>query len=173
MPSVAFLIKFEPTGILPSFPARASMPGMPTLITRRRYPERQDCWHIYYGDVHAGTIAMRTGNPHDTDPWEWSCGFYPGSMPGEIQSGTSATFDEARAEFESAWKIFLSTRTEADFQEWRDQRDWTAWKYAMRDGGRKLPTYFPSGRSKCFCGAELTIASIPGHVRLAHGLEMA
>ena len=65
---------------------------MPAL-TRRRSADRPDCWHIYYGDVHAGTIAMRAGNPHDTDRWEWSCGFYPGSRPGEIQSGTSATFE--------------------------------------------------------------------------------
>jgi hypothetical protein len=43
----------------------------------RRYPERPDCWHVYYGDVHVGTIARRTGNPHDTDPWAWRCGFYP------------------------------------------------------------------------------------------------
>jgi hypothetical protein len=34
---------------------------MPAL-TRRRYPERQDCWHVYYGDVHAGTIAIRTAS---------------------------------------------------------------------------------------------------------------
>jgi hypothetical protein len=54
---------------------------MPEL-TRRRYPERQDCWHIYYGDVHAGTVAMRVGNPYDTDQWEWICGFYPGMEPG-------------------------------------------------------------------------------------------
>jgi hypothetical protein len=44
----------------------------------------------------ASTVPM---NPHDTDQGEWSCGFYPGSRPGEIQSGTSATFDDARAEF--------------------------------------------------------------------------
>jgi hypothetical protein len=31
---------------------------MPALI-RRRYPERLDCWHIYYRDVHVGTIARR------------------------------------------------------------------------------------------------------------------
>ncbi len=40
-------------------------------------------------------------------------------------SGTAASFEEARAEFEAAWRMFLSNRTEADFQEWRDQRDWT------------------------------------------------
>jgi hypothetical protein len=66
------------------------MAPMPAL-TRRRSADRQDCWHIYYdGDIHAGTIAKRVGNPHDTDPWEWVCGFYPGSKPGEIQSGTAS-----------------------------------------------------------------------------------
>ena len=29
---------------------------------RRRYPEaRSECWHLYYGDVHAGTLKKRTG----------------------------------------------------------------------------------------------------------------
>jgi hypothetical protein len=31
---------------------------MPKL-TRRRYPERPDCWRVYYGDVRVGTIARR------------------------------------------------------------------------------------------------------------------
>jgi hypothetical protein len=130
---------------------------MPEL-TRRRYPQRHDCLHIYYGDVQAGTIVMRVGNPHDTDQWEWICGFYRESKPGEIQSGTSATFDEARAEFGSAWKIFLSNRTEADFRAWRDQRDFTARKYALCDAGERLepPSYGPgkpaSRFRKCPCG---------------------
>src|ERR1700722_17944810 len=52
-------------------------------LTRRRYPERPDCWHVYFGDVHVGTIAIRAGVPVDVDQWGWSCGFYPGSHPGE------------------------------------------------------------------------------------------
>jgi hypothetical protein len=44
--------------------------AMPEL-SRRRYPERQDCRHVYFGDVRVGTIARRTGQPHDEDPWEW------------------------------------------------------------------------------------------------------
>jgi hypothetical protein len=95
---------------------------MPSL-TRRRYPERPDCWHVYYGDVHAGTIAKRVGNPFGTDPWEWNCGFYPGSHPGEHRSATAVTFEQARADFERAWAVFLPKRTEVDFQAWRDQRD--------------------------------------------------
>jgi hypothetical protein len=54
---------------------------MPAL-TRRRYLERHDCWHVYYGDVHVGTIARRAGVPVDVDQWGWNCGFYPPSHQG-------------------------------------------------------------------------------------------
>jgi hypothetical protein len=100
----------------------------------------------------------RSGNPHDTPAWEWRCGFYAGSRPGECRSGTAASLDEARTEFEAAWKVFLSNRTEADFQEWRDQRDRTARKYRLWDAGKQLepPSYGPgkpcSHFMKCACG---------------------
>jgi hypothetical protein len=145
--------------------------GMPAL-TRRRYPARLDCWHVYYGDVHVGTIAVRVGCTHDEDPWEWRCGFYPGSRPGEIQAGTAEIFAAARADFEAAWRVFLAGRTEADFQAWRHQRDATAWKYRMWDTNHRLPTQATNGTSVCFCGAELTIASVTDHIRAAH-MEMA
>ena len=118
---------------------------MPALTRRRSPDHRQECWQIYYGDIHAGTITERVGNPHDTKPWEWRCGFYPGSNPGEHQSGTAASFAEARADFGSAWKIFLSKRTEADFQAWRDQRDWTAEKYRRFDRGERMPPDWRAG----------------------------
>src|ERR1700704_1957354 len=126
--------------------------GMPELTRRRSTDAREECWHIYYGDVHAGTITIRSGNPHDGDPWEWCCGFYPGSHPGEHQNGTAATFDQARSDFEAAWKVFLANRTEADFQAWRDQRDWTARKYALWDAGEKSPSQKPRSLMKCPCG---------------------
>jgi hypothetical protein len=142
---------------------------MPTL-TRRRYPERPDCWHVDYGDVRVGTIARRVGNPFDTDPWEWDCGFYPGSHPGEHQSDTAATFEEARADFEAAWKVFLANRSEADFQAWRDERDWTARKYAMWEAGEKLPSQKPSSLMRCPCGEvfdshrlDQTVIHVPHH----------
>jgi hypothetical protein len=74
---------------------------MPELA-RRRYSERPDCWHVFYGDVHVGTIARRTGCPADVDQWEWSCGFYPGSHPSEHLHDTAAGFDQARADFAPA-----------------------------------------------------------------------
>jgi hypothetical protein len=110
-----------------------------STLTRRRYPERPDCWHIYHGDVRVGTIARRVGNPHDTDPWEWNCGFYPGSHPREHTSDTAATFDQARADFERAGVAFLPNRSDADFQAWRDQQAWTAEKYRRFDRGERMP----------------------------------
>ena len=71
--------------------------------------------------------------------WVWFCGFYSGSRPGEQTHGSAATFDQARADFEKAWTVFSDRRTEADFEEWREQRDWTARKYAAIDRGDKVP----------------------------------
>jgi hypothetical protein len=45
----------------------------------------------------------------------------------------------------AAWRMFLPNRTEADFQAWRDQRDWTERKYALWDAGKRLepPSHGP------------------------------
>jgi hypothetical protein len=113
---------------------------MPAL-TRRLDPNiPQECWRVYYGDIDAGTIAKCVGNPNSAPKWEWRCGFYPGSRPGDCTGGTAASFDEARAAFETAWRVFLAKRTEADFQAWRDQQAWTARKYAAWAAGDRAPT---------------------------------
>ena len=85
---------------------------MPTL-TRRRNPDApQETWHVYYGDVRVGAIAIRSGNPADTDPWGWRCCFYPGSRPGECKNGTAASYEAVRSGFLAAWRVFLSHRTD-------------------------------------------------------------
>jgi len=61
----------------------------------RRCPRRDD------------RAARRQSARHPTHGM--GCGFYPGSHPGEHQSDTAATFEEARADFETAWKVFLET----------------------------------------------------------------
>jgi hypothetical protein len=73
---------------------------------RRRYPERQDCWQVYYGDIRVGTIAIR----------------------------------------------FLPKRTEADFQAWRDRRDWAERKYAMWERGERMPSQMANSLMTCPCG---------------------
>ena len=112
---------------------------MPALTRRHDRNLPQECWRIYYGDVHAGTIMQSVGNPGAAPRWEWRCGFYPGSRPGECTGGTAASFDEARAAFKAAWRVFLSKRTEADFEEWREQPAWTAEKYRRFDHGERMP----------------------------------
>jgi len=45
-------------GTLPDRSGRASMGACPNS----RSPDvREECWHVYYGDVRAGTIANRSG----------------------------------------------------------------------------------------------------------------
>jgi hypothetical protein len=109
---------------------------MPALTRRPDLDARQECWLVYYGDVHAGTIAIRTDNPNTTDAWSWRSGFYPGSNPGECTSGTAATFDQARDAFQAAWRVFLAKRTEADFQAWREDRGGTRGNMRCGSGGK-------------------------------------
>jgi hypothetical protein len=99
---------------------------------------------------------------------------YPGSHPGEHSNGTAETFDHARAGFEEAWAVFLSKRTPADFQAWRDQQDWTERKYAMWARGERMPSQKPSSMMRCPCGEtfdshrlEHTLIHVP-HITKAH-----
>jgi hypothetical protein len=79
-------------------------------LTRRRDPEaREERWHIYYDDVHVGTIAKSAGGRSDVEQWDWICGFHPG----ERLTGSALDFEQARAEFEAAWRLFSAKRTEA------------------------------------------------------------
>jgi hypothetical protein len=111
---------------------------MPAL-TRRLDPDvAQETRRIYYGDVLPGTIMQSVGNPGAAPKWEWRCGFYPGSQPGECTGGAAASFDEARTAFETEWRVFLAKRIEADFQAWREQA-WTAEKYRRFDRGERMP----------------------------------
>jgi hypothetical protein len=111
---------------------------MPEL-TRKRVNDRPITWHIHYAGVRVGVIVERSGAPPSSDQWQWCCGFYPGSDPGDDRHGTAATFEAARAAFETAWRDYLPLRTDADFEEWRDQESWTAEKYRRFDHGQRMP----------------------------------
>ncbi|SHN86774.1 hypothetical protein [Bradyrhizobium erythrophlei] len=41
---------------------------MPALTRRRSDNPHQVTWHVYWGDVHVGTIGERAGVPVDVDP---------------------------------------------------------------------------------------------------------
>src|SRR3954471_3540934 len=89
-------------------------------LTRRREPDRQqETWQIYYDDVHIGMIGERAGVPHNVDQWSWMVGFYPVSHRIDYHhsrnwnpSATAATYEQARAEFEAAWRDYLPRCTE-------------------------------------------------------------
>ena len=62
---------------------------MPAL-TRLRYPEHPDCWHVYYDDVQVGSIGMRSGVPNGVDQWGWTCGFISQRL--KITEGTACVY---------------------------------------------------------------------------------
>jgi hypothetical protein len=87
----------------------------------------------YYGDVHVGTIAERVGNPHLYRSVGMALRFLSRLASRRTSVRHHRNFRRSRADFEHTWQVFLSNRTEADFQAWRDQRDWTEPKYALWD----------------------------------------
>ena len=140
-----------------------------SALTRRREKDRhQESWRIYFGDVQVGWIGERAGVPKGVDQWGWSCGFHPGSDVKDHARGTAATFDQARADFEAAWRVFLPKCTEEGFQDWRRQRASTEWKYAMWEAGCRMPTQAVDGRTRCFCGEPIDVRSSSDHVYACH-----
>jgi hypothetical protein len=141
---------------------------MPPL-TRRLCPDsHQETWLIHYGDVRVGSIAIRGGVSAEADRWAWSCGLYPTTRSIRSDSGTAPNFKTARRDFDAAWRAMLPKLTEVDFEAWRRQRDFTAWKYAMRDAGLETPTATATGVSRCFCGAKITMGNSWEHIFTAH-----
>ncbi|MGX1163745.1 hypothetical protein AB7M16_000011 [Bradyrhizobium sp. USDA 372] len=138
---------------------------MPELTRRRSDNQHQEVWHVYYGDIHVGTIAARAGVPIQADQWSWGLGFYPGMD--YRKGGNAATFEEARAAFERAWKDVQPTLTQAQFEEWRRSRDFHAWKQRMWDERYRMPTQNENGWSKCFCGEPIPIAC-EEHIHTVH-----
>jgi hypothetical protein len=124
---------------------------MPEL-TRKRVNDRPVTWHVNYAGVCVGMLIERSGVANTAEPWEWHCGFYPGSNPGDQRYGRAATFEAARAAFEAAWREYLPLRSEADFQAWRDQEAWTERKYAMWERGEWMPSQTASSLMTCPCG---------------------
>jgi hypothetical protein len=79
---------------------------MPAL-TRKCVNDRPVTWHVHYAGVRVGMIVERSGVANTAEPWEWHCGFYPGSDPGEQRYGGAASFEAARAAFEAAWREYV------------------------------------------------------------------
>jgi hypothetical protein len=127
---------------------------MPSPTRRRSDNPHHVTWHVYYGDIHIGTIGERVGVPVDVDQWQRSCGFYPGLHPGQHRYGIGATFKEARDGFEADWKALLPEIPEGAFDEYRRVRDYKAEIRAIHARGEKLPSEIFSSMMRCVCGVQ-------------------
>lgn len=141
---------------------------MPKLTRRSTADRHRKTWHVYYGDVHVGTIGERAGIPVHGDQWGWSCGFYPGLEPDQHRYGTAATFEMARERFEADWSALLPEIPEGAFDEYRHHRALQGWKQTMWAAGLPLPTQLATGRSQCYCGVEIDIRSVGPRIAAEH-----
>ncbi|MBR0741230.1 hypothetical protein JQ581_30295 [Bradyrhizobium liaoningense] len=123
-------------------------------------------WHVYFGDVRIGQIGKRAGVPKHIDAWGWTLGFHPGMS--NRPTGGAPSFEVAREQFEAAWSRLAPTLSEEDFETWRRDRDFHAWKHRMWGTGHRLPTQTRDGRAHCFCGEAITNADIEPHIQAAH-----
>lgn len=138
-----------------------------TLTRRLLHKHHHELWGIFKGDLQVGAISSGIGL-NGGMIWTWRCGFHPGCSPSQMTEGTQPSYDNAKAEFEKAWGRLEPQITAEMADEWLKQQAWTAWKYAMRDAGLPLPTATTTGRSKCFCGAEIMDDGLSEHIAAKH-----
>src|ERR1700692_4908679 len=75
-----------------------------------------------------------------------------GSILARTRASNVAAPRRPLTRFEVEWRRFSVRRTPADYQAWRDHRDWTAQKYAMWERCEKQPSQKPSSMMLCPCG---------------------
>ncbi len=80
-----------------------------------------------------------------------SCRARCGSV-GQHRSGSAATFDQARADFEQAWRSLLPKIPASAFEEYRRDREHRTEIRAIHARGEKLPSEIPSSLMRCVCG---------------------
>jgi hypothetical protein len=87
---------------------------MPELTRRRSTDAREECWHVYYGDVQAGTIAIRSGNPMK---------IRGSGIAVSIRAVIGRTLGRNRRQlrrgprrFEAAWKVFWRSEPRLTFR---------------------------------------------------------
>ena len=118
---------------------------MPAL-TRKRVNDRPVTWHVHFDGVRVGVIVERSGVARAAEiRGSGIAASIRAAIRATIATARRPSFEAARAAFEAAWRDYLPRRSEADFQEWRDQDAWTAEKYRRFDRGeRKSPNWRPS-----------------------------
>jgi hypothetical protein len=157
----------------PSSCSGLPMPRLPRLnghmpaLTRRRHPERPDCWHVTMAMCKSARLRSNRDCRSAPSNGDGTAAFVPPSHRGRDLAGYSSSFGQARDAFEAAWKDYLTRCTPPDLDDYRRQCAWTGWKYAMHDVDLRLPTKFTEGRARCFCGATIDIQGTATHVYAA------
>jgi hypothetical protein len=114
------------------------------VCLRCRDPDaRGERWRVCYGDVQIGRIGICASAPVDANQWAWTSGFYPNR--GRL--GHSAVFDlfNAPAALRGYLVLAVAKVTEADFEEYRRQRDRSDLETCHLETCCRMPTQFSDG----------------------------
>lgn len=137
-------------------------------LTRRRLDERFESWGIFDGDLKVGALSLLPSTGFSM-VWQWSCGFDPGCDPRtQMFSGREDTIDQAKCAFQKAWDQLRPQITPDMRDQWRRHNEFITWKYAMWKENCQMPSQSITGRSRCFCGDELSMADVPAHIAAKH-----
>jgi hypothetical protein len=100
---------------------------------------------------------------------EMGRGFLSGLTPRSFPQRLRLKLRRGAGRFRESLDGLSAPVLEADFDEYRRQCAWTAWKYAMQEAGLPLPS---SGQARCFCGATIDIAVTDRHINEAHMMDL-
>jgi hypothetical protein len=94
---------------------------MGELTLRKIWPDREADYVVICDDLYIGRIVLRTNAETATDAWIWEITI-PLPMP-DWAKGSRQNYDDARADFQTAWKRFeaQSTPAQMDYIRQRQQ----------------------------------------------------
>jgi len=88
------------------------------MPTRRRSDNaHQETWHVYFDDVHIGSIGERAGVPVDVDQWSWRCWLLSPVTSRDSENRYSERLTRSkRAPHFAAWAQIEPMVTDANFR---------------------------------------------------------
>jgi len=113
---------------------------MPELTRRRSADAPDECWHVFYDDVRVGTVAFRTGAPHDEDRWGWTCGFIPAAIQRNVRTARQPRSSGLALISRRRGACLCQSANLPISRHGGDQLDWTAEKYRRFDRHERMPT---------------------------------
>jgi hypothetical protein len=105
---------------------------VPTL-SRKQINEQPERWHIHYAGVRVGLIQQRSGAPPSSNKWDGIADSIPAAIPASNDTAPPRRLIKPELRSRRHGETYLPSRTEADFEQWRQDAAYHAAKYSGWD----------------------------------------